>query len=269
AAVDRARAAVQAAKQNIAAAEADDQLAQATLKRYQSLQEKKAVSPHEFDEVQARSRAVAAQRQGAGAGLAQAMAAQAQAEAMLSYTRIRAPFDGVVTARNVDPGAQASPGTPLLTVEDTRRLRLDATVDESALQFVKLGAAAPVAMDALQSTINGKVTQIVPAADAASRSFVVKIELAADARLHSGMFGRARFARGVRQVVMVPRSAVLDHGQLHGVYLVGDQGTINLHYVTLGTASGDNVEILSGLSGGERMIASPAGRELAGKKLME
>lgn len=269
AAADRAQAAIATAQQELAAAEADNDFAQATLKRYETLREKRAVSPHEFDEVQAKSRAAAAHRTAAAAGLAQARAAAAQAEAMFSYTRIRAPFDGVVTAKNVDPGALAAPGTPLLTVEDTRKFRLEATVDESELRFVRAGAAVAVNVDALPNETTGKVAEIVPAADPASRSFVVKIELAGDSKLRSGLFGRAQFTRGIRDAIVAPRTAIVTHGQLQGVYVIGEDRSISLRYVTLGKAAGERIEILSGLNGGERLVTAVNGRELAGKKLAE
>ncbi|HKB55610.1 MAG TPA: efflux RND transporter periplasmic adaptor subunit, partial [Ramlibacter sp.] len=267
AALDRAQAAIRAAQQDVAAAEADYGLAQSTLNRYQGLYDKKSVSPHEFDEVQAHAKAAAARRDAAQAGLGQARAAEAQAQAMLSYTRIRAPFDGVVTAKNVDPGTLASPGVPLLTVEDTRRFRLDATVDESDLRFVKPGAATAVVVEAAGGELAGKVAQIVPAADPASRTFVVKIELPGNAQLRSGLFGRAHFSRGARDSIVVPGTAVLDRGQMKSVYVVGADGMIDMRFITLGQRTGDKVEVLSGLTGGERLIAAPGGQDLAGRKL--
>ncbi len=267
AAVERAQAAIAASQQDIAMAEADYGLAQSTLNRYQGLYEKKSVSPHEFDEIQARYKAAAARRDAAQAGQTQAHAGQAQAEAMLSYTRIRAPFDGVVTAKNVDPGALASPGVPLLTLEDTRRFRLEVTVDESDLRFVKQGASAPVVIDAVGGEVAGKVIQIVPAADPASRTFVVKIELPANAQMRSGLFGRAHFTRGQRESIVVPDMAVVDRGQMKAVYVVSSDGLIDLRFVTLGNKSGGNVEVLSGLAGGERLVAAHNGRELAGRKI--
>lgn len=263
----RATAAVAAAQQDIGAAQADDTLASATLNRYQSLYEKKSVSPHEMDEVQARATAAAAHHEQARAGLAQAAAMQSQARAGLGYTRIRAPFDGVVTAKFVDPGALASPGVPLLTVEDTGTFRLEAAVDETAIPFVKLGGTAPVALDALGGEIEGKVAQIVPAVDPASRTFTVKVELPADARLRSGLFGRVRFARGQRQAILVPRLAVVDRGQLQGLYVVSPDGTLNLRFVTLGKTSGESVEILSGLEAGEKVVTNPGDRELGGQRV--
>ena len=266
AALQRASAAVSSAQQDIAAADAEYALANSTLSRYQSLYEKKSVSPHEMEEVQARAKSAGARRDQAEAGMAQAHALEAQARASQSYTRIRAPFDGVVTAKHVDLGTLAAPGVPLLTVEDTRRYRLEASVDEGDIRWIKMGATAPVEVDALGAELQGKIAQIVPLADPASRSFIVKLELPSEPRLRSGFFGRVRFPRGERDAIMAPRTAVLDHGQLHGVYVVGADGQIALRFVTLGKPAGDDVELLSGVTAGERLVAAHGGRELAGRR---
>jgi multidrug efflux pump subunit AcrA (membrane-fusion protein) len=136
-----------------------------------------------------------------------------------------------------------------------------------------MGEAVPVAIDALgDQPLSGKVAQIVPAADPASRSFTVKIDLPGNKNLRSGIFGRAAFARGTRQAVFVPQSAVTEHGQIQTVYVVGENSMATLRYVTLGsttagTAQADSREVLSGLNAGEIVVAAPAGRELAGKRI--
>ncbi len=268
AAVDRAQAAVLGADKDAVAAEADYSLADSTLKRYQSLWDKKSVSPQEFDEVKARFQAAAARRDLAHAGQQQARAMLAEAQTQLGYTRIRAPFDGVVTEKKADLGVVAAPGMPLLTVEDTRRYRLDATVDESQIGYVKIGAAAPVRLDAFADRhLTGRVVQIIPAADPSSRSFLVKVELRSDPDLRSGLFGRARFARGQREALLVPRQAVVTRGQLQGVYVVGPDKLASLRYVTLGRPDADRIEVLSGLQNGELVVADPGDRELTDKKI--
>jgi RND family efflux transporter MFP subunit len=266
--VESANAAVHAAQQEIAAADADASLAASTLKRYESLQEKRSVSPHEMDEVQARAKAASARRDMAHAQLVQAEAGLAQARSMQGYALIRAPFDGVVTARLADPGTVAAPGVPLLTVEDTRKFRLEVTVDEGKIGDVKMGESVPITLDALgDAQFHGKVVQIVPAADPGSRSFLVKLELPNDARIRSGLFGRAVFAHGARQATLLPTAAVFQRGQLLAVYVVDDKKIADLRYVTLGRNIGSNVEVLSGLVAGERIVSDPAGRELAGKRV--
>ena len=266
--LEGANAAIGAAQQEIVAADSEAALAASTLKRYESLHEKRSVSPHEMDEVQARAKSAAARRELAHAQLAQAEAGQAQARSMEGYTRIRAPFDGVVTAKLADPGAMAAPGVPLLVVEDPRKFRLEVTVDESKIAEVKLGESVPVSLDALgDAAVQAKVVQIVPAADPGSRSFLVKLELPADARIRSGLFGRAVFAHGTRQAVVLPKASIVGRGQLQGIYVVGGDKIADLRYVTLGRAAGDKVEVLSGLQPGERVVMAPGDRELAGKKV--
>jgi len=268
AALDRAIAANHASQQQLAAADTDLSLAESTLKRFQMLFERKSVSPQEFDEVRARQQAALARRDMARADQEQARAAMAQAQTMLSYTTIHAPFDAVVTEKKVDAGALASPGMPLFTVEDVRRYRLEATVNESDLAYVRIGQAAPVVVDALgDSEVKGKVVQIVPAADPGSRSFLVKVELPGDSRLRSGLFGHAQFARGQRESVLVPRTAIVERGQLQAVFLVDQSKIAALHYITLGKPVKDEVEVLAGLQAGDRLVATPAGLELDGKQI--
>jgi len=266
--VDRATAADLAAQQQLVGADSDLALAESTLKRYQTLSEKKSVSPQEFDEVKARQQAALARRDMAKAGHAQAQAALSQARTSLDYTRIRAPFDGVVTEKKADSGTLASPGMPIFTVEDVRRYRLEATVNENDLQYVRTGEQVSVVVDALDNArLKGKVVQIVPAADAASRTFLVKIELPADSRLRSGLFGRAQFSRGERQALLIPRSAVVERGQLQGIYVLDQNKVASLRYITLGKPSGAEVEVLAGLQDGERLVAKPGTVDLNGKRI--
>ncbi len=268
AAVDLATAAESAAGQELAASDSDLTLAQSTLSRYQNLYDKKAVSPQEFDEVKARYQAALAHRERTRAGQAQAKAALAQAHTSFSYTRILAPFDGVITEKKADPGMLATPGLPIFTVEGLGHYRLEATVNETDLRYVRMGREVPVVVDALENAeLKGKVVQIVPAADPDSRSFLVKIELPADARLRSGLFGRAQFSRGERSSLLIPQTAVIERGQLQGVYVLDADKIANLRYVTLGKNSGAQVEVLAGLQEGEYLVAKPGNLDLNGKRI--
>jgi RND family efflux transporter MFP subunit len=157
---------------------------------------------------------------------------------------------------------------PILTIEDQHRFRLEATVNESDVRYVHLGQAVPVVVDALgDQELKGRVVEIVPAADAASRSFVVKVELPIDRALRSGLFGRARFARGERSALLIPRSAVVERGQLQGIYVLDLNRIVGLRYITLGKPLAGQVEVLAGLQAGETLIADPGSRELSGKKV--
>lgn len=268
AAVEQSQAALSASDHELAAAESELALAQSTFNRMQTLYDKKSLSPQEYDEAHTRLQSAAARRDTARAGRAQAAAALDQARTHLDYSRVRSPFNGVVTDRRVDPGSLASPGMPLLTVEASGQFRLEATVDERDLKYVRAGQSVPVELDAFGAQpFNGKVAQIVPAADPASRSFTVKIDLPANKNLRSGVFGRAAFARGARQAVLIPQSAVTERGQLQTVYVVGESNIAMLRYVTLGAVQQDRREVLSGLNAGETVVASAGGRDLAGKRI--
>lgn len=186
----------------------------------------------------------------------------------MNDTTLRASFDGVVTQKTADPGMLATPGTPLLVIENTRSYRLEVSVDEGEIHWVRLGQATEVSLEVPGGgTLRGQVTEIVPTADASSRTFTVKIQLPADSRIRSGLFGRAWFPRGERQALRVPRNAIIERGQLEAVYVIGSDGIATLCYVTLGKPSGAQVEVLSGLAAGERIVATPASQELAGKRI--
>ena len=268
AALERAEASAIAAGHELAAAESERNIANTTLQRYTSLFERKSVSPQEYDEVKARSAGATARADAAKAGEAQARAAVAQAKTSLSYTRIRAPFDGVVTERKIDPGAMASPGTPLVTVETFGKFRAEVLVDESNLRFVKEGQHVQVRLDAYpDQPIAARVAQIVPAADSGSRTFLLKLDLPANPALRSGLSVTAMFPRGNRETLMIPQHAVVDRGAMKGVYVLDQNQVASLRYVTLGQAGDGTVEVLSGLSANERIVESPADRELAGKRI--
>ena len=100
-----------------------------------------------------------------------------------------------------------------------------------------------------------------------SRSFLVKIELPADTRLRSGLFGRAQFSRGNRSALLIPQTAVVERGQLQGVYVLDQNRIASLRYVTLGKAAGSVVEVLAGLQEGERLVAKPGEVDLNGKRI--
>jgi RND family efflux transporter MFP subunit len=266
--VEQAQAGVKAAENAQAAAQTNAALAASTLNRYKQLESEKSVSPQEMDEVSRRAEAAAA---GVEAVRAQTDAARAQesgARTMLGYTHLVAPFAGVVTARMADPGTMAAPGVPLLQVDQAAALQLQATVDESVIGAIRKGMKVRVSIDGRASAnLAGTIAEIVPAADPSSHSFLVKIDLPASSQARAGMYGTAEFANGTRQAILVPRSAMVERGSLSCVYVLDGQGIAQLRYVTLGAAQGNLVEVLSGVSAGERLVDVPSDRELAEKRI--
>jgi RND family efflux transporter MFP subunit len=265
---DQADASVTALEQQQAAAQTSADLATSTLARYKQLEAQKSVSPQEMDEITRRAEAAQSQVNALKAQANAMKAQQAGARAMLGYTRIVAPFSGIVTARMVDPGAMAAPGVPLVQVDSAGALELQTTVPESIIARVHKGMKISITVDSLnRKRFDGSVAEIVPAADPASHSFLVKIAVPGSAELRAGMFANAEIPTGVKQAVLVPRSAVVMRGSLASAYALDANGLAQLRYLTLGSSSGANVEVLSGLSGGEKLVDNPSDRDLAGKRI--
>ena len=267
ASAEQADAAVKAAASQQAAAQTNADLAASTLARYKQLQSQKSVSPQEMDEVTRRAEAADAQVNALRAQGSAAKAQAAGASAMLGYTRIRAPFAGVITSRTADPGTLAAPGVPLLQIDSAGTLQFQTTIDESSITAIHVGMKIPVSLDAMPSPTMGTVAQIVPAADPASHTFLVKLDLPPSKQLRPGMYGTAQVVTGTRQAIFVPRSAVVVRGSLPCAYVIDTNGIAQLRYITLGREQGDTAEILSGISAGEKLVDDPADRDLAGKRI--
>jgi membrane fusion protein, multidrug efflux system len=243
----------------VSAAEANAALADATYTRFAALRARGSVSPQEFEEVAARKAGANAQldqakrgRDAWGARRAQARAGQSEADTFLSYSRVRSPISGIVAARMIDPGAQAAPGVPLLTVEDDMHYRVETTVDEELAAGVH--ACDAVTIDGIAKAITARVTNVVPAVDPGSRSALVKIDLPRDAGLRSGAFVRVAFTVGSRRGITVPAGAITRRGQLASVFVVGKEGVARMRLVTLGEPQGERVEVLSGIDSGETIV---------------
>lgn len=252
----------------VAGAKANLDLAQSTFKRMEELASKKSISNQEFDEASARLKSAQAAYEMARAKRAQLDSKRVSvqqeirgATIMRDYTRISAPFSGVVTAKSVEPGNLAAPGAPLLTIEREGAYRLEASVDESRLPFVKAGQTVDVALESLDRRFSARVSEIVPSVEAASRAYIVKIDLPAVPNLRSGMFGRAMFPLGSRKVATIPPAAMVEHGQLQSVFVI-EYGCARTRLVTLGERRQTAVEVLSGLNEGEKLV-SPAPSGLA------
>jgi|SRR5579872_2051062 len=263
--VEQAQAGVKAAQNAQAAAQSNAALAASTLDRYRQLQAQKSVSPQEMDEVSRRAEAATANLEAVRAQTEAAQAQESGARTMLNYARVVAPFAGVVTSRMVDPGTMAAPGVPLLQVDQAGSLRLQTSVDESAIAAVHKGMKVPVEVNAVETT--GVVAEMVPAADMSSHSFLVKIDLPASQNVHAGMYGSVEIPNGLRSAILIPRSALVQRGSLMCVFALDAQGIAQLRTVTLGAQQGNLMEVLSGVSAGEQLVDDPADHDVAGKHI--
>ncbi|MEW6364140.1 MAG: efflux RND transporter periplasmic adaptor subunit [Acidobacteriota bacterium] len=238
------------AKGALAQARAAAVIAETNFSRFEQLFARGAASQLELD--QARY-----QYETTKGAVAQAEGAVQTASSYESYAEIPAPFDGRVVDRLCEVGDMAAPGRPLLKIEDADHLRLDVALSAKELAAASVGATVKVVIPALgDRELEGTVSEIVPAADPTTHSFLVKIDLPRDASLRSGLYGRAMFAAGIRRVVRVPRSAVVVRGGLTGVFLA-DENRARFRLVTISDAPGDSVEVLAGLSDSDRLIVGP------------
>jgi len=266
--VDAAQAGVQEAKEGLAeveqaleAATADRQFAEATYKRYQNLLAKNSLSRQEFEGAEAKykaalanERALQARKKGIEARNQQAQAQKSSAETMLSYSRIVSPINGVVTQKSVDAGTVVMPGTPLLTVEDTSHYRLEASLPEEFLAKVKAGEETPVTT--ALGAIHGHVAEVVPASDPASRTFLVRVDLPSSCLCQSGEYATALFPVEETRIMSVPQSALIEHGELVGVYVANSRGAVEYRLVKTGKSTSDRIEIISGLNEGDRVAVT-------------
>ncbi|MEQ1729015.1 MAG: efflux RND transporter periplasmic adaptor subunit, partial [Vicinamibacterales bacterium] len=183
------------------------------------------------------------------------------ADTGLSYTRLLAPFDAVVSERAADPGAMATPGAPLLVLEDVSSLRLEVRVDEARASQLRVGQAVELSAGAERTDgaavwTTAHITEVARV-DAASHTFVVKIDLPADAPVRSGSFARARFSGAPRTALTIPAAALVQRGQLTFVFVV-DQGSVaRLRAVSTGAAAEGRVELLAGLAPGDLLVMTP------------
>ncbi|HLB24795.1 MAG TPA: efflux RND transporter periplasmic adaptor subunit [Nitrospirota bacterium] len=245
------------------------------LERVQSLYRDQAVTRKELDDAQTLDETAAAKVEQAGARInqvkakiAQAEAEVAQADAMLGYTIIRSPYSGVVTLKTANKGEIASPGRPLLKVVDDSELRVSATVNEGAARGVSGGDAAKVSVDAVPGReIDGTVSDVVPAADPATRTFNIKVELPPAPGLLPGMFARVNLASGVRTAVLLPDGALADMQGVQGVYVVTPEGRLGFRAISLGGELAGRREVLSGLKGGERVVVGDTASLREGMKV--
>ena len=207
-----------------------------------------AVSKADFDRVEGAYK-------GAKAQLAQIRQQIAGTKVMLSHTEIKAHRAGIVADRMADPGDLAIPGKPLLTLYDPHERELHASVPESLMSDVKLGASLEVRVDAVGGRWQGVVREIVPQAQQASRSVLIKVTLPAKAadRLMVGMFGRLSIPIGKTEWIVAPTAAIRHIGQVDLVQVVGAGDRLERRFVRTGGVRGEMTEILAGLNVGEKV----------------
>lgn len=243
-------------------------LADETLNQFRASDAAQQEIAAQVEAAQAAAEEASARVDKAKADLGAALARQKVAEAnraytqtMLAYAEVKAPFDGVVTTRNVDTGHYVQPSgggssKPLLVVARTDEVRVFIDVPETEAELVDVGDAVVVRIQALGGEeIEGQVTRTSWALDPSNRSLRTEIDLPNDrGRLRPGMYATAEIQLAVSEdALTVPATAIVRNGREPRVCLV-ESGTIAFAPVTLGLRQADRVEVLSGLTEDARLV---------------
>ncbi|MBA4136839.1 MAG: efflux RND transporter periplasmic adaptor subunit [Opitutus sp.] len=183
-------------------------------------------------------------------------AATREAETMLGYAELRAPFAGVVTRKLVHAGDLAAPGQPLLEIEGAGDFEIEFGIPDSLAADLQTGTELLVQPPGSETTFRARLIELSPAADAQARTVAAKLAVPADAPVRSGQFVRVHVPAGQVTALLVPASAVSASGQMERVFVV-EQGRAVLRLVKTGATHDGSIEILSGLSAGETVVAVP------------
>lgn len=225
----------------VAAARAQENLAERSYGRIENLHADGAASQQELDQAKAALEGARAQR--------------VEAEAQEAYAVVRAPFDGVVTRRNVDPGDLAAPGRPLFTVVGSHGLKVVADLPARRAGTLSAGDTVDVRMDG--TVHSAHIVRVVPALGPGSRTFRVEALLDADTGgVIPGSYARLEVRRSSQGPRWVPEDAVVRRGQLTGVFSL-EADTLRLRWVRLGQTRGDAIELLAGPAGDLMVVRRP------------
>lgn len=250
------------------AARENKSLREITWQRYKKLYDQKALSRQELDQIETQKKVAALDYDRAQAAVNRVEAGVSEAKIYQGYSRIKAPVSGLVTGKKAEIGSMAVPGMPLMTIEDNSAYRIEVNADEKLSGKIRPGMEAKIGLEALTGEIQGVVTDVVQSVDPGSRSFLVKITLKqegpAGKELRSGLYARVNIPVGRKDVLSVPKGAVVEKGQLTGVYTVNAQNIITYRLVRIGKGHGDNVVVLTGLNPGDKVIVSGVDKAVDG-----
>lgn len=247
---------VSAAEKALVAARQNKSLADITYQRYKKLFDDKALSQQEIDQIEAQKKIAEADYERSRAMLNEARVSH-------EFASILSPVSGIVTEKKTERGNMALPGTPLLTVEDTSSYILEASLDEHLAGKTVTGTNVNVVCDAIGRNIKGTIAEIVPSIDPASRTFLAKISLN-DPALRSGLYARVSIPTGKKVALVVPGTAIVEKGQLTGIYVVDPGGVMSYRLVRTGTHYGNNIEVLSGINADDRIITDNLSKAVDG-----
>ena len=250
---------VQAAEMAVASAKQNKLLAETTWRRYKNIYDEKALSRQEMDQIETQKKVAESEYE-------RTVAMAREAGTYLSFSKVTAPVSGRVTEKRIEAGSMASPGMPLLVIESGGGSYIEASIDAGLGNKVKTGMMVEAVVETISQPLSGTVREVFPAIDPQSRTFTIKVSLK-DVRPRSGLFARIRIPVGRKQVILVPNQAIVQKGQLTGVYVVDGNDIVIYRLVRAGSATFHGTEILSGLKVNDRVVMSGIERVMDGDKL--
>jgi RND family efflux transporter MFP subunit len=211
----------------------------------------------------------------AKAGLDAAKAMKNEVNSQYKYTNITAPISGVITAKFAQQGDMASPGMPLLTIESPSALQAQVLVSEQNITQITHGMPVKITLKTTNQEVVGNVAEISKSSANTGGQYLVKINVSGSQNLLPGMFVNIQFPfkntgkvnQDFQEGVMIPKSALVENGQLTGVYTISSSNTAVLRWIKIGKTFGDQVEVLSGLNAKEPYIVSAEGKLYNGAKI--
>jgi RND family efflux transporter MFP subunit len=248
--------ALDAAKQN-------KSLADVTYQRYKNLVDEKVITQQELDQVETQKKVADIEYERVQEMVKRAQAGLSEAKIFYGFTKVTSPVSGVVTEKKIETGSMAVPGGPLMTVEDISSLRLEAFVDEGLAGKLRTGMSVDVVITSIGKNLKGRISEIVPAVDPMSRTFLIKVEVPGEG-LRSGLYATLRIPLGKKEALVIPETAIVEKGQLTGVYAVDEKGIISYRLIRTGKRYDHGVEILSGINPKDRIITEGADKAVDG-----
>ncbi|KPK39700.1 MAG: RND transporter [Gammaproteobacteria bacterium SG8_47] len=184
-----------------------------------------------------------------------------EVDARLRDTRAIAPFAGVIVRKLVEVGDTVQPGQPLLQFADTQYLQIQVDVPARLVAGVNKGMMIPARLDVGNTRVNARVAQIFPIADPERHTVTVKFDLPQGVPGGPGMYAEVMVPDvnvPVRELPVIPKSAVRLRGSLHAVFVLGQDGRTELRLVRLGEeVDANHISVLAGLRVGEVILANP------------
>jgi multidrug efflux pump subunit AcrA (membrane-fusion protein) len=256
------------AKSQLAQANSNYELAKKTYIRFKNLLKSQSISQQEFDQVEAKYLAALEGKKIAENNVKlakekttqvkikkqQALSGLGEAKTFLSYTYMKAPYDGILLEKMMDVGNLAAPGQPVAKIGTTNSA-IYSYFNEKTLNSVKKGDTVKVIVDSMNLKYDSKVLEISPNIDPATRNF--KVKLSGHPNIAPGMYVKVLLKTGNKDIISLNKNAIVKRGQLNIVF-VNKNGKAEMRLVKLGNLIGDKYEIRSGINAGDKVVVENA-----------